>query len=364
MSDAKDKKEQTTEVEEKKTKKAATKKTATKKTDEKKTTAKKTTTKKADEKKTTAKKATTKKTDEKKTTAKKATTKKTDEKKTTAKKATTKKTDEKKTTAKKATTKKTDEKKTEVNDTVSVDKDSIISEEIMMADVDTNKGPELDIKSNSKNKKQFVVWGLILVAVIGLMFAVKGFPTITNSERKAFDKEVNQLILSTQVNFADEETGAAIKKGDVVLMDFTGYIDNKAFDGGSASDQKIQVGGGMLIDGFDDQLIGKKKGEKVDVKVTFPKDYGNEALNGKKATFKVTIKNVYNLPEADDDLAKKYVEAATAQGDTTAKDIKSFNDFKKYLINYLKEMEAYYKAMEQQQQQQQQGEETTTNENE
>jgi len=99
----------------------------------------------------------------------------------------------------------------------------------------------------------------------------------------------------------------AAASGDVVVTDFVGKIDGTAFEGGRATDARIELGAGTLIPGFEDQLIGAKDGESRVVSVTFPADYGNKDLAGKAATFDVTVKDVLEakVPPIDDELAKK-----------------------------------------------------------
>ena len=95
------------------------------------------------------------------------------------------------------------------------------------------------------------------------------------------------------------------KKDDTVTLDFEGFVDGEAFDGGSAEDYTLVLGSNTFIPGFEDQLIGKKAGQKVDVKVTVPEDYHAEHLAGKEAVFKCNIKNVQRkiYPELDDEFA-------------------------------------------------------------
>lgn len=95
-------------------------------------------------------------------------------------------------------------------------------------------------------------------------------------------------------------------KGDTVTIDYKGTIDGKAFDGGSAENYSLQLGSGTFIPGFEDQLIGHKAGDEVDVVVTFPKDYGAKDLAGKEAHFAVKIHEVKSkeLPKLDDEFAK------------------------------------------------------------
>ena len=99
----------------------------------------------------------------------------------------------------------------------------------------------------------------------------------------------------------------AAKKGDTVNIDFEGFIDNKIFEGGKAENYNLEIGTKSFIDGFEDGLIGKSKGEEVLLKLKFPKDYGKEELKGKQVEFKVKINNVNEtrLPNIDKDFIKK-----------------------------------------------------------
>ena len=83
--------------------------------------------------------------------------------------------------------------------------------------------------------------------------------------------------------------GDAVADGDTLDIDYTGKIDGKKFDGGSAEGQSLTLGSGSFIDGFESGLVGHKVGDKVDLELTFPEDYGNEELNGKDVVFTVKI---------------------------------------------------------------------------
>ena len=98
----------------------------------------------------------------------------------------------------------------------------------------------------------------------------------------------------------------AAKEGDTVNIDYSGSIDGKKFDGGTAEKQDLKLGSGQFIPGFEDQLIGKKAGDKVTVKVTFPEQYGNADLAGKAAEFAVTVNEVKREPELTDEWVKNY----------------------------------------------------------
>jgi len=87
----------------------------------------------------------------------------------------------------------------------------------------------------------------------------------------------------------DSNPGA--KDGDLVVIDFAGYVDGEQFEGGTASGYQLRLGSGQFVPGFEDQVIGMKKGEVRDVQVTFPEDYV-EGLAGKAAVFKVTLQDI------------------------------------------------------------------------
>ena len=98
----------------------------------------------------------------------------------------------------------------------------------------------------------------------------------------------------------------AVQDGDEVIMDFEGFVDGVAFEGGKGEDYPLTIGSGAFIPGFEDQLVGHKAGETVEVNVTFPEEYHAEDLKGKDAVFETTIHEVKTkeLPELDDEFAK------------------------------------------------------------
>jgi len=145
------------------------------------------------------------------------------------------------------------------------------------------------------------------------------YPEIELGEYKGLDikkpvYEVEEAEIEKQINDMREKNarietkaeGATLEKGDIAVIDFKGYIDDIAFDGGEGSDYELEIGSGTFIDNFEDQLVGLKVGEKKDVNVNFPENYGKDELNGKPAKFEVEIKEikVKELPELDDELAK------------------------------------------------------------
>ncbi|WP_374313414.1 trigger factor [Dongia sp.] len=105
---------------------------------------------------------------------------------------------------------------------------------------------------------------------------------------------------------ASDPVDEAAANGDIVVIDFVGSIDGVDFDGGKAEGHYLELGSGQFIPGFEDQLVGAKKGDKKTVKVTFPAEYGNAELAGKEASFAVTVQEVRRLKDVpvDDELAK------------------------------------------------------------
>ena len=129
------------------------------------------------------------------------------------------------------------------------------------------------------------------------------------------DDEINEQIEKERENNARmiEVEGRAIENGDVATIDFEGFVDGVAFEGGKGENYPLTIGSGSFIPGFEDQLIGKNKDEEVEVKVTFPEDYHAEDLKGKEALFKVSVKEVKvkELPALDDEFASEVSEFDT-----------------------------------------------------
>lgn len=105
----------------------------------------------------------------------------------------------------------------------------------------------------------------------------------------------------------------AAKNGDTVVIDFEGFTDGKAFDGGKAEGHSLVLGSGQFIPGFEDQIVGKNIGDEFDVNVSFPEEYGAKELAGKEAVFKVKLHEikVKELPAVDDEFAKDVSEFDT-----------------------------------------------------
>ena len=119
------------------------------------------------------------------------------------------------------------------------------------------------------------------------------------------DKAVENIRRSRSTAEKQDDAYAA-QNGDTAVIDFTGFIGDDAFDGGSATKHHLVLGSGSFIPGFEDQIIGHKSGDKFDVNVKFPSDYHAENLAGKKARFAIVLHEVrkHILPELNDELAK------------------------------------------------------------
>lgn len=165
--------------------------------------------------------------------------------------------------------------------------------------------PEIDVEQVEKGK------ALIFKATVTVKPEVKlgqykGIE-VEKINTEVTEEDVNQELTSLQERHAElviKETAA--ENGDTVVMDFEGFVDGEAFEGGQADNYSLELGSGQFIPGFEEQLVGTAAGEEKDVEVTFPEDYHAAELAGKKAVFKVKVHEVKGkeLPELDDEFAK------------------------------------------------------------
>lgn len=138
---------------------------------------------------------------------------------------------------------------------------------------------------------------------LGEYKGIKVKPMSTRVTKKDVDAEVKKVLESKVENVIKEDLA---EKGDTVVIDFEGFVDGVAFEGGKGENYGLELGSNSFIPGFEDQLIGTKTDDEVDVNVTFPKDY-HANLAGKKAVFKVKVHEVKQkvYPELNDDLVKE-----------------------------------------------------------
>ena len=166
--------------------------------------------------------------------------------------------------------------------------------------------PEINVESMEKDSA-WVLSAKVTVEPEVELGEYKGLEVMKHSTDVS-DKEVADELERRRQQQAElvlkEDEPAA--EGDTVVIDFEGKVDGKPFDGGKAENYSLELGSKTFIPGFEDQLVGHKAGDEVEVKVTFPDDYQAKDLQGKDAVFEVKIHEVKQkeLPESDDDFAK------------------------------------------------------------
>lgn len=139
---------------------------------------------------------------------------------------------------------------------------------------------------------------------------------VGKAEQEVPDEVVDTEVERVREGFARlEQVERAAAEGDSLLIDFEGFVDGSAFQGGAAEDYLLALGSNQLIEGFEEQLVGAAAGEEREVNVTFPADYQAEHLAGEEAVFKVKVKEVREkvLPELDDDFAADASEFDTLE---------------------------------------------------
>ena len=173
--------------------------------------------------------------------------------------------------------------------------------------------PDVDIKQMEKGKD------LEFTVTVGVKPEVKlgnykGLE-IEKVEYKVTDKDVEDELKQVQEKNSRlvSVDNRPVKSGDTTVIDFEGFVDDKAFDGGKAENHELVIGSNTFIPGFEDQIIGMKIDEEKYIKVKFPEDYFSKDLAGKDATFKVTLHEIKEkeLPKLDDEFAKDVSEFDT-----------------------------------------------------
>ena len=207
--------------------------------------------------------------------------------------------------------------------------------------------PEIDVVDIEKGKE------FVFTATVALK------PEVTLGEYKGIEVEKKVVkVMAADVNaeldrvreqnsrmITVEDRG--IKKDDTAVIDFEGFVDGEPFQGGKGEDYPLVIGSHSFIDTFEDQLVGKKTGEEVEVNVTFPEEYHEASLKGKPALFKVKIKEikVKELPKLDDEFASEVSEFETLK-DYKASVKKTLTEKRKEEAKREKENEAIEKVIE------------------
>lgn len=186
---------------------------------------------------------------------------------------------------------------------------SLYSAAVEELKLDTVSRPELDIEKIDDEG-----------AVITVSVWTK--PTATLGEYKGLEAERQETVvtdedITKEIDQARRSnsrmldiTDRAAENGDISVIDFEGFVDGVAFEGGKAEKYSLTLGSNSFIPGFEDQIVGKKPGESFDVNVSFPADYGKDDLAGKPAVFKVTLHELKKneMPELDDEFVKEVSE--------------------------------------------------------
>ncbi|MCM3743508.1 trigger factor [Sporosarcina luteola] len=189
------------------------------------------------------------------------------------------------------------------------------------ADVEPIAQPEIEIDEMEKGK------ALVFKAHVTLKPEVKlgeykGLE-VTRQETEVTDEEIEAQLKDRQSALAEmvvKEDGA-VENGDTVNLDFEGFVDGEAFEGGKAEGYDLEIGSGSFIPGFEEQVVGMKQGEEKDVEVSFPEEYHAAELAGKPAVFKVKVHEIKSkeVPELDDELAKEIDESVETLEELRAK---------------------------------------------
>lgn len=178
---------------------------------------------------------------------------------------------------------------------------------------DIVSSPEIDVTQIEKGKP-FIFTALVALKPEVKLGKYKGVK-VDKIDTEVTDEEVDAEINKQRENNARniEVKDRAVKDGDMTVIDFEGFVDGVAFDGGKGENYPLTIGSGAFIPGFEDQLVGAEIGKEVEVNVTFPEDYQAEELKGKAAVFKCTVKEIKEkeLPELDDEFASEVSEFET-----------------------------------------------------
>ena len=187
------------------------------------------------------------------------------------------------------------------------------SKALAECDLEIVSQPEIAV-TQAEPGKAFIFTAEVAVKPEVTLGEYKGVE-VPKSETEVTDEDVEAELKKEQEKNSRtvtvEDRGA--ENGDITTIDFEGFVDGEAFEGGKGTDYPLTLGSGSFIPGFEDQLVGSKAGDHVEVKVTFPEEYQAKELAGKEAVFQCDVKKVEakELPELDDDFAQDASEFDT-----------------------------------------------------
>ncbi|MGG0837366.1 trigger factor [Bacillus paralicheniformis] len=190
--------------------------------------------------------------------------------------------------------------------------------------------PEIDVEKIEKGEN-LIFTAKVTVKPEVKLGEYKGLG-IEKDDTAVTDEDVQNELKSLQERQAElvvKEDGK-VEEGDTVVLDFEGFVDGEAFEGGKAENYSLEIGSGSFIPGFEDQLVGLEAGAEKDVEVTFPEEYHAEELAGKPAVFKVKIHEIKakELPELNDEFAKDVDEEVETLAELTEKTKKRLEEAK------------------------------------
>ncbi|ASB88045.1 trigger factor [Bacillus sonorensis] len=190
--------------------------------------------------------------------------------------------------------------------------------------------PEIDVEKIEKGES-LIFTAKVTVKPEVKLGEYKGLG-IEKDDTAVTDEDVQNELKSLQERQAElvVKEGGKVEEGDTVVLDFEGFVDGEAFEGGKAENYSLEVGSGSFIPGFEDQLVGLEADAEKDVEVTFPEEYHAEDLAGKPAVFKVKIHEIKakELPELDDEFAKDVDEEVETLAELTEKTKKRLEEAK------------------------------------
>lgn len=203
------------------------------------------------------------------------------------------------------------------DDAVNIILDETYPQALLESKLDVVSRPEIEV-GVLKPHEGFTYTATVALRPEVILGDYKGVE-VEKTDTTVYDSEVEEELKRVQDQNARivsiEDPSREIKTGDIVIIDFEGSIDSVPFDGGKAVDYTLTIGSHRLVDNFEDQLIGHRAKDVVDVNVTFPADYRVTDVRGKSALFKVTIKEIREkeLPPIDDDFASEVSEFETLE---------------------------------------------------
>ncbi|WP_019788980.1 trigger factor [Streptococcus sobrinus] len=208
--------------------------------------------------------------------------------------------------------------------------------------------PKIDVDSMEKGQDWSIKAEVVTKPEVKLG-DYKNLEVSVEESKEVSDQDVNDKIERERKNLAELTIkDAAAENGDTVVIDFVGTVDGVEFDGGKGDNFSLELGSGQFIPDFEDQLVGAKAGDDVEVKVTFPADYQAEDLAGKDAVFATKVHEVKSkeVPELDDELAKDIDEEVETLDELKAKYRKELEAAKEIAYDDAVEGAAIEKAVE------------------